>query len=115
MVAETYPSKDLLNLGLPKSIIVWKRNQRFGAKTCVIAVAAEKYPYRLSRRKSIPTEKKQKERKKEIKKRKRKRKKIIEFGRAQIYGRLEAKSTFWSQNVCNGHGHHDGRGGNVSL
>ena len=35
---------------------------------------------------------------------------IIEFGRAQIYGRLEAKSTFWTGNVWD-----HSRGGKVSL
>ena len=39
--------------------------------------------------------------------------KFIEFGRAQIYGRLEAKSTFWSRNVWDDG--RDGGGGKVSL
>ena len=35
-----------MNLGVPKYMVVWKRNQRYGAKTCgAAAVVAEKYPY----------------------------------------------------------------------
>ena len=40
---------------------------------------------------------------------------FIEFGPAQIYGRLDAKSLFWSPNVCNGGNGGNGNGGESEV
>ena len=68
-----------MNLGVPKYMVVWKRNQRFGAKTCVMVimmiVAAEKYPYRKRKKKRKKEKRKKEKRKKEKRKKEKKRKK----------------------------------------